>query len=403
MATGRQRPQIDSNSTLPPHITPEYVEILLSDFITRDEDCKGRIRWISPDPMRGPFERDGQRILYSDAFKRLKRKTQVFYEPENDHICTRLDHTLQVASIAETICIELGLNIDLARAIAYGHDLGHAPFGHTGEEALNELRIEKDLGTFMHEANSLRVVDKMAELHGDTLNLTYEVRDGIVCHCGEQFDQVLIPQRQKDVTLVSTSSARVEKPYTLEGCVVRYADRIAYLAADLKDALELRIIRKKDVPSSVRMHLGVDTGKIIDKVTKDIIRESMGNDYITTSEKIFDSLNELYRFSAERIYHSDFITRRKEKAKSKIKELFDEFLQALNNTERAKNKALKKRYTSRCHQEFFKFLKMTKYDDSESPEQIVLDYISGMTDNFVNHCYNDIFQIRTPIRLNYVP
>lgn len=397
MATGRQRPQIDSNSTLPPHITIEYVEILLSDFRTSDEDCCGRLMPISFDTMRGPFERDGQRILYSDAFKRLKRKTQVFYEPENDHICTRLDHTLQVASIAETICIELGLNIELARAIAYGHDLGHAPFGHTGEEALDELCIEKGLGTFMHEANSLRVVDKMRELHGDKLNLTYEVRDGIVCHCGEKREQMITPQREKDVTLVDANAARVQRPYTLEGCVVRYADRIAYLAADLQDALELRIIRKKDVPDKVRKCLGIDSGQIIDEVTRDIIRESMGNDYIATSEKIFDSLDELYRFSAERIYQSDRIIRVKEDAKYKIKRLFNEFLQALNNTDRARNKTLKKRYTSSCHQEFFNFVNRTQYGYSELPEQIVLDYISGMTDNFVNHCYNDIFQTRTPI------
>jgi dGTPase len=401
MATGRRRPQVDTTSTIPSDLTLRYVtKRFLSEFATRDEDCEGRIRPISPDPMRGPFERDCQRILYSDAFKRLKRKTQVFYEPENDHICTRLDHTLQVASIAETICIELGLNIDLARAIAYGHDLGHAPFGHTGEEALNELCIEKGLGTFMHEANSLRVADKMMVLHGDTLNLTYEVRDGIVCHWGEEHERVITPQREKDVTLVDANAARLQRPYTLEGCVVRYADRISYLAADLQDALELRIIRKRDIPDEVRKCLGVDTGQIIGKVMKDIIRESSGNNYIATSAKIFSSLKELYQFSAERIYYSGVITKVKEEAKREIRKLFDEFLQAFNSTDRARNRTLTRRYQRRCHQEFFKFLKMTKYDDSESPEQIVLDYISGMTDNFVNHCYNDIFQIRTPIRLN---
>ena len=402
MAAGRQRHQVDISSTIPSDLTLRYVtKRFLSVFATRDEDCKGRIRPISPDPtMRGPFERDYQRILYSDAFKRLKRKTQVFYAPENDHICTRSDHTLQVASIAETICIELSLNIDLARAIANGHDLGHAPFGHTGEEALNELCVEKGLGTFMHEANSLRVVDKMKELHGDTLNLTYEVRDGIVCHCGEEHEQAITPQREKDVTLVDADAARVQRPYTLEGCVVRYADRIAYLAADLQDALELRIIRKKDMPSNVRMHLGRDTGQIIGKVMKDIIGESLGNDYIATSGRIFDSLEELYQFSAERIYHSGVIMQVKEAAKDKIRKLFDEFLQAFNNTDRASDRTLTRRYQRRCHQEFFKFVKMTNYGYSESPEQIVLDYISRMTDNFVNHCYEDIFQTRTPIRFN---
>jgi dGTPase len=400
MATGKEKRQVYSHSTTSPQVTLRYLtERFLSDFATKDEDCKGRIRTISPDHLRGPFERDSQRILYSDAFKRLKRKTQVFYEPQNDHICTRSDHTLQVASIAETICIELSLNIDLARAIAYGHDLGHAPFGHTGEEALNELCIEKGLGNFMHEANSLRVVDQMRELHGDTLNLTYEVRDGIVCHCGEQFDQVLIPQREKDVTLVDASAARVQKPYTLEGCVVRYVDRIAYLAADLQDALELRIIRKKDVPSEVTA-LGRDTGEVVGKLTKDIIKMSRHNDYISTSSKVFRYLEEFYRFSKEQIYNSDHIMRVKQEAKDRIKKLFVEFLQAFNATDGGKNKKLKDQYRTRFHKDFFKFVDSMAFNENDLPEQVVLDYIAGMTDNFAQNCYDEIFQLSTPIRLH---
>jgi dGTP triphosphohydrolase len=133
---------------------------------------------------------------------------------------------------------------------------------------------------------------------------------------------------------------------------------------------------------------------------KDIIRESNGNDYIATSGKIFNSLNELYRFSRERIYYSDIIMRVKEEAKREIRKLFDEFLQAFNNTDRTRNRTLTRRYKRRCYQEFFKFVNITKYEDSEFPEQIVLDYISGMTDNFAKNCYDEIFQLSTPIRLN---
>jgi dGTPase len=401
MVSGEQRRQIESDSTIPPHEILTYeTKKFLSDLAAKDELCEGRLKEISYDAMRGPYERDCQRILYSGAFKRLKRKTQVFYAPENDHVCTRLDHTLQVASIAETICIELSLNINLARAIAYGHDLGHTPFGHTGEEVLNELCIEKDLGPFMHEANSLRVVDKMIELHGDTLNLTYEVRDGIVCHCGEEHEQIIRPQNDKDVTLTDTSCARAEKPYTLEGCVVRYADRVAYLAADLEDALRLGIIQERNVPSKVKTQLGKDTGQIIDKVVKDIIRESRGNDYIATSTEIFDSLEELYRFSMNQIYYCDFIKRAKEEAKHEIKKLFDEFLQVFTNTDRARDRKLMRQYQMNCHKEFFEFVNMVKYDDSESPEQIAVDYISRMTDNFAKTSYDEIYRLSTPARFH---
>jgi len=202
------------------------------------------------------------------------------------------------------------------------------------------------------------------------------------------------------VTLVNASSARIEKPFTLEGCVVRYADWIAYLAADLQDALELGIIRKNELPDSVRRHLGMDVGKIVGKVTNDVIRKSNGNDYIATSEKIFKSLYELYQFSSKRIYNSDIIMHVKEEAKHKIRKLFDEFLQSFNNTDKARNKTLMKQYPTRHHQEFFKFVNKTKYDKSESPEQIVLDYISCMTDNAVKNCYDEIFQLSTPIRSN---
>ena len=191
----------------------------LSELAWRSKNSKGRLTEVSDDPRRCPYERDYHRVLYSLAFRRLRNKTQVFYNPANDHLCTRMEHSLQVAAIASTICERLKLHGCLARAIAIGHDLGHPPYGHTGEAALDELSQEKGLGRFFHEAHSLRVTDMMRELHGEKLNLTHEVRDGIVCHCGEVSDIILEPARgrSQDINNISESTARVEKPYTLEG------------------------------------------------------------------------------------------------------------------------------------------------------------------------------------------
>src|SRR4030042_331367 len=259
----------------------------LSEFASRSENCAGRPGTLTDDPWRSPWERDYHRILYSDAFKILKHKTQVFYLPENDHICTRMDHSLQVASLSDTLCKYLKINSYLALAIAVGHDLGHAPFGHTGEDALNDISVEAGLGTFSHEANALRVINLMKELHGESLFLTYEVQDGIVCHYGEQFDSVLIPDNNKDMTKISPDSAHKQYPGTLEGCVVRYMDRVAYLAADLQDAKELGIVKKSQVPLVVRRVLGEDTGEIVGHVVEDIIRESSGKNFIASSDGIF--------------------------------------------------------------------------------------------------------------------
>ncbi len=369
-----------------------------SQFAARDEYCSGRLRPISPDASRGPYERDYHRILYSSAFKRLKHKTQVFYAPENDNICTRMDHTLQVASVAETICRELGLNVNLAKAVALGHDLGHAPFGHTGEEVLRELSSEEVTTTFMHEANSLRVVDSMMELHGEPLNLTHEVRDGIVCHCGEDHEQLVKPDRTRDVTRVDGALARVEKPCTLEGCVVRYADRIAYLPADLQDALELGLIMKKDIPPVVKSRLGGDIGEIIGKVTNNIVRISSGNDYIAVSDKVSACLQELSRFSVERIYNSPAILRVKDEVKHRMRRLFEEFLSVLGHTGGPNNRKARSAYRANSYRVFFEFVDAMKYPDCQSPHQIVQDYISGMTDSFAKKCYDELFQMSTPIR-----
>ena len=367
----------------------------LSDLAWRSRDSKGRLTPVSDDPHRCPYERDYHRVLYSLAFRRLRNKTQVFYHPANDHLCTRMEHSLQVAAIASTICERLKLHGCLARAIAMGHDLGHPPYGHTGETALDELSQEKGLGRFFHEAHSLRVVDMMRELHGEKLNLTNEVRDGIVCHYGEISDILLAPARQRsqDVSGINESVARLEKPYTLEGCVVRYADRLAYLPADLQDALEIGVIKKRDIPTSVKNHLGSDSGEIIGTVIEDVVQVSSGKDYIGCSPKVHGSLEELSDFSKKHIYKCDPIERQKSEIQHRVKVLFDELLQAHARLS-SNHRGLVGIYQQFPLQVFTEFLKAMDYPQKESSDRIVLDFIAGMTDNFAEETYHAFFPIR---------
>jgi len=363
----------------------------LLEYAAKNANAKRPNGSISPDLSRTEYERDYHRILFSLAFRRLRHKTQVFYSPMNDHICTRMEHSLQVASIADTVCRNLSLNVDLANAIALGHDLGHAPFGHTGEEALDDLCKKAGLGAFIHEAYSLRVVEEMKELHGDALNLTYQVRDGIVCHCGEQYDRVLRPDVEKNLIDVSCAWARKQKPYTMEGCVVRYVDRVAYLPVDLQDAIELRIIRATQVPKHIRDTLGTDSGEIIGIITEDMITASLDQPYIATSDKVFSCICDLYEFSRKYIYNCDHISRQKVRAEKIIGDLFTEFLRVLNNSDRGQNSGFRKECKEKAYQVFFGFLDMMQYDQSTSPAQIVLDYVAGMTDNFALRSYDEIF------------
>lgn len=369
---------------------------MLSAFAARSEATRGRRKTISPDRTRTEYERDYHRILFSLAFSRLRHKTQVFCIPANDHICTRMEHALHVASISATVCWHLGLNVDLANAIALGHDLGHAPFGHSGEQVLNEVCRTRGLSGFMHEAHSLRVVDVMKELNGAELNLTYEVRDGIVCHLGEDYSRTLVPERERDVTLVGTDMARRCKPSTLEGCVVRYVDRVAYLARDLQDALELGILQKKDMPKEVKRYLGTDAGEIIGRLTSDIILESKGHDSVAVSEEAFGCMREFYQFSVDRIYNCDVLQRQRERAKKIIADLFDQFLDVFQGTVRGREAKLRAKYQEPTYRNLFEFVARMNYSEEEPPQQIILDFMAGMTDIFALRSYNEIF-LATPL------
>ncbi len=308
----------------------DIIEILrsneekLSPYAKKSCQSLGRRFSIKRDPFRLEFLRDETRILHSPPFRRLKHKTQVFLSPNNDHICTRMEHVLHVSSIAYVIGRCLNLNIDLINAIAKAHDLGHPPFGHAGERALDSLlRKEGVKEGFKHEVHGLRVVDKLTN-YGGGLNLTYEVRDGIITHCGERFDQALAPDRRRDLLQLERITDRDHIPATLEGCLVRMVDRIAYLGRDLEDAIKAGIIKKTDIPLEIVKELGAENGAIIGRFVNDIIANSIDKDAIIMSKAVLDLMTMLKDFNYERIYNHPEVEAKSKKSDHIIRLLYCE-------------------------------------------------------------------------------
>ena len=245
--------------------------------------------------VRGSYYRDTTAIIHSSAFRRLKHKTQVFFAPSNDHICTRMEHVLHVASIASTICRPLGLDTELAWAIGMGHDLGHTPFGHVGERIISKLSKERGFGEFEHEINSLRVVDFLSN-NGSGLNLTYAVRDGIVCHNGEDIRKRIVPTYEiKDLDAIESRKGLI--PSTFEGAVVRFSDSIAYLGRDYEDAKRLGILKGLSLPDIVKERLGESNGSIINTLVNDLIDGASVEKGIGFSDEIFEAVSAFSDFN----------------------------------------------------------------------------------------------------------
>lgn len=312
-------------------------------------ESRGRLRPEQPHPIRTAFQRDRDRIIHSKSFRRLKHKTQVFLSPFGDHYRTRLTHTLEVSQIARTIARALRLNEDLTEAIALGHDLGHTPFGHSGEETLDELLP----GGFRHSEQSLRVVDKL-EYEGKGLNLTFEVRDGILKHSkgrGEIFDDD--PE---------------EMPATLEGQIVRVSDVIAYVNHDLDDALRARLIKEEEIPAKITDILGKHHSTRIDRLVLDVVESSLKNglERIAMSPKIYQALLDLRDFLYEKVYFNPAAREDLNKTRKVIKELYEYLLK--NPGEMVK-----------------------EYPKGDPLERRVGDFIAGMTDNYALSMYEKIF------------
>ncbi len=314
-------------------------ERFLSPYAMRSSQTQGRAREDKRCDFRTDFQRDRDRIIYSNSFKRLKNKTQVFFAPEGDHYITRLTHTLDVSQIARSIARSLALNEDLAEAIALGHDLGHTPFGHVGERVLAKL----SQNGFFHNEQSLRVVDCI-EKDGRGLNLTYEVRDGILEH---------------------KSSG---KPKTLEGQAVSLADRIAYINHDIEDAIRAGILKESDLPKNAVSVLGHETKTRINTAITDIYRTSYGQNFVRMSGEVMAATNELRKFMFERVYElaNKSIQERSERM---LTQMFDYFTKNVDK--------LPTRYL--------------RLLDRDGKERVVCDYLSGMTDRYAIGVFENLF------------
>ncbi len=301
---------------------------------------KGRQRPEEESEVRTCFQRDVDRIIYCKAFRRLKHKTQVFLQPEGDHYRTRMTHTLEVTRIARTMARALRLNEDLVEAAALAHDLGHTPFGHAGERALSRV-VE---GGFRHFEQSLRVVDRL-EHDGAGLNLCYEVRRGILCH------------------------TRGEEAETLEGQLVRYADKIAYINHDIDDAMRGGIIYPTDIPVSISQVLGYTHGERIETLTRDIIENSQEGDGIRQSEPVARAMAELREFMFQSVYFNPRAKGEEGKAEDMICLLFDYYV----------------KHTDKLPSEYQDILVR------EGAQRAVVDYIAGMTDTYAVEKFGELF------------
>lgn len=310
----------------------------LSEKACLSAKTKGRIILEPKCDLRTDFQRDRDRIIHSNSFRRLKHKTQVFLSPEGDHYRTRLTHTLEVSQVARAIANGLLLNADLTEAIALGHDLGHTPFGHAGERALDKVVP----GGFRHYDQSLRVVDKL-EKGGKGLNLTYEVRDGIVCH------------------------TRGKEAFTLEGRIVKLADKIAYINHDIDDATRAGVMCEEDIPLEIRKALGFSKSDRINTMVRNVVENSV--DTIQFSADIQQPFDELHSFMFEKVYTNPVCKGEETKAMDVIIRLYDYLLEKPEKIPEA-----------------YKYI-----IEQEGVHQAACDYIAGMSDRYLVSVYKNIF------------
>lgn len=355
----------------------EETEANLSPEATRSTDAWRRFP-EAPDP-RSPFALDRDRILYSGAFRRYAGKTQVIYFASvlDEMLTSRIIHTLSVSQVARTIGKFLRLNQELIDAIALSHDLGHSPFGHDGEKFLSEICEEHGIGQYHHHIQSLHIVDRVAK-RGRGLNLTFQVRDGILSHDGEVHNQQLVPQRNKTEEDLQQYIRRKKAgenvemmPATMEGCVMRISDTIAYIGQDIEDAIRIGIIKREDIPKELQEKLGRTNGEIMDVLIKDVIYNSFEKPYVCFSEEISDALLQLKRFNYEKIYYNPRIKRDHDKIQRGFRILFDHFLNDLKNN----------RKESRIFKDFLA-TKVPEYWETTSDAEKVRDFIGGMTDRY---------------------
>ncbi|MCI5523691.1 MAG: dNTP triphosphohydrolase [Spirochaetia bacterium] len=421
-----------------------FLKVSINENNPKWEQCNKRSNTLyqRDNGIRSNFERDYTRILHSLAYRRLKHKTQVFYAPQNDHICTRMEHVSHVASVSTTIAKFLGLNVDLTQTIALGHDIGHAPFGHTGEEILNSLiQNQQTEGInqpkkFWHERNSLFFADFIETLQDPNgieknLNLTYAVRDGLICHCGEIDQQGLTP-RNEPIDLYTIKRPGIIAPYTWEGCVVKISDKIAFLGRDMEDARSYHILdmasyrqlreivagtlgfgpEKENIThtnSGVhRSGRAVNTTVLINDMIVDLCQNSSPEKGLSFSEPYFKFIKELKQFSFANIYNNWRLLEFKNYATQILGCIYRTLMKL---QEYAKNRRIEQalKYAPNLLKTFTDWLvKYSNYDverkktfrydtlecfdvfNLESYEKCVIEYISGMTDQYAISVFHEI-------------
>ncbi len=341
--------------------------------------------------IRGSYFRDTTAIIHSSAFRRLKHKTQVFYAPSNDHICTRMEHVLHVASIASTICRPLGLDTELAWAIGMGHDLGHTPFGHTGEKIVSDLSQKRGLPPFEHEVNSLRVITFLAN-KGKGLNLTYAVRDGIVSHNGESLKKRMIPTFEiKDFDTIHSRQGLI--PTTYEGVVVRFSDSIAYLGRDFEDACRLGIIKEEELPELVRERIGSTNSQIITSLINDLIVGANNKTGIGFSDEVFEAVELMSAFNYEHIYRSKILNGYT-RYFSRLLNLIIDYLEDLYSSYHLNEKgyADEKNMLAAGFYNHISEMYPVYMEKEGTDKRMIIDYVAGMTDNFSLDSANEILK-----------
>ncbi len=330
--------------------------------------------------IRPVFFHDTDKIIHSLAYTRYIDKTQVFYLFENDHITHRVLHVQFVSKIARVIGRCLKLNEDLIEAIALGHDIGHTPFGHDGEVFLNEICKRNGIGHFYHNAQSVKLLHEI-ENNGNGLNLSLQVLDGILAHNGEILECKYMPVRKKSwddfeeeyrKCFEKKDYYKKIKPMTLEACVVRISDIIAYIGRDFEDAIAVQLIKEDSLPSSITKAIGNSNDKIIDTLVMDLIKNSYGNDFIMISKDKYDALMDFKEFNYENIYKNQEIKTEETKVKNIFRNMFDLYLDDIKN-EKTESTIFKCFLDDMCE----------KYKDENPIERQVIDYLSGMTDDFL--------------------
>ena len=370
-------------------------EKIKEDFLTQEEKlsefaCKSKDAILlkkddrlKENESRTAFSKDTDRIIHSMNYTRYIDKTQVYSFIENDHITHRVLHVQLVSKIARTIGKILNLNLDLIEAIALGHDIGHTPFGHTGESFLNDICIKENIGYFRHNAQSVRA---LKDIEG--VNITLQTLDGILAHNGEMLQSEYKPNpktreqffKELEESFTEEDYDKKIVPMTLEGCVVRICDIIAYIGRDIEDAIVVGVIQRKDLPNEITRILGDNNSVIVDTLIKDIIINSYAKGYISFSKEVYEALMNLKKWNYAHIYNSKQATKNQELIEKYFYKLYYKYINYLEEDNREENESKKKLLE-------FIYERSKEYKQNTSSKRIIIDYMAGQTDSyFLREC-----------------